>query len=623
MVQDMDGAGPTGMARNTPSDGTPGIAPGTVVLITRSEALWFEAPRAVHACDRVDEVPATLQAIEAAARGGAHLAGYLAYEAGHAFEPKLAALPGPDLRNGPPLVWFGAYDAPLSLTPDTALERLVRDAPHGVIEVEGFDMDARAYDAAFERVRDHLARGDIYQANLTMRARGTWSGNPGALFARLLRSQPVGHAALLRLDRHWVLSLSPELFLERAGERLRTRPMKGTLARGRDEREDDAFAKALALDPKSRAENVMIVDLLRNDLSRVAEPGSVQVPRLFEVEPYATLFQMTSTVEARLEPDTGFAAILSQLFPCGSITGAPKLRAMEILNGLELSPRGIYTGSIGHLAPNGDFRLNVAIRTLVADEEGRFEMGTGSGVVFDSQAKPEFDECALKLRFLTRSTPDFSLFETLRLERDVGYFLLERHLARLLRSASMLGFRHDEETLRRRLEAHAETVSPSGARRVRLQLDPDGTVSLTDAALPETRGPWRVAVSGEQLDAGDPLLFHKTTRRALYDGERARLGTTTGCDEVIFLNRDGLVSEGAISNLFIARHGRLLTPPLGAGLLPGTLRAALLETGRAFEAELTLADLLAAESLYCGNSLRGLVESRIQSRDDGDGADGV
>uniref|UniRef100_UPI003BAAB534 aminodeoxychorismate synthase component I n=1 Tax=Stappia sp. TaxID=1870903 RepID=UPI003BAAB534 len=622
MVQDMDGADPTGMARNTPSGGTPGIAPGTVVLITHDDVLWFETPREIHACDRVEDVSATLAAIETAARGGSHLAGYLAYEAGRAFEPKLAALPGPEPGSGLPLVWFGAYDAPRRMTPDEALDRLVGDTPQASIAVEGFDMDARAHEAAFERVRDHLACGDIYQANLTMRARGKWSGHPGALFARLLRGQPVGHAALLRLDRHWVLSLSPELFLEREGERLRTRPMKGTLARGRDAREDDALAASLALDPKSRAENVMIVDLLRNDLSRVAEPGSVRVPRLFEVESYATLFQMTSTVEANLVPDTGFAAIIARLFPCGSITGAPKLRAMEILNELEPSPRGIYTGSIGHLAPDGDFRFNVAIRTLVAGDDGRFEMGTGSGVVFDSQARPEFEECALKLHFLTRSAPDFSLFETLRLEPGSGYTLLESHLARLLRSASMLGFRHDAERLRRTLEAHAETVasdSDGGARRVRLQLDPDGTVSLTDAALPETRGPWHVAISEERLDPCDPLLFHKTTQRALYDGERARLGAETGCDEVVFLNRDGLVSEGAISNVFIARHGRLLTPPLGAGLLPGTLRAALLETGRAFEAELTLEDLLAAESLYCGNSLRGLVESRIQSRKDGDG----
>ena len=310
MVQDMDGADPTGMARNTPSGGTPGIAPGTVVLITHDDVLWFETPREIHACDRVEDVSATLAAIETAARGGSHLAGYLAYEAGRAFEPKLAALPGPEPGNGLPLVWFGTYDAPRRMTPDEALDRLVGDTPQASIAVEGFDMDARAHEAAFERVRDHLACGDIYQANLTMRARGTWSGNPGALFARLLRGQPVGHAALLRLDRHWVLSLSPELFLEREGERLRTRPMKGTLARGRDAREDDALAASLALDPKSRAENVMIVDLLRNDLSRVAEPGSVQVPRLFEVESYATLFQMTSTVEARLVPDTGFAAIV-------------------------------------------------------------------------------------------------------------------------------------------------------------------------------------------------------------------------------------------------------------------------------------------------------------------------
>jgi para-aminobenzoate synthetase/4-amino-4-deoxychorismate lyase len=624
MMQDMDPSGPIGRTRDAssgeaaPVDGPArdreGIAPGTVVLLTRDDALWFEAPREILSCRTVGEVPATLAEIERAARAGAHCAGYLAYEAGHAFEPKLAALAHQTAGDAPPLVWFGVYGAPQRLPLQAALDRLGGDAAQADAHVEGFDMDAAAYRHAFDAVRAHLACGDIYQANLTMRAHGRWSGHAGALFSRLLRGQPVGHAAFLRLEKHHVLSLSPELFLEREGERLRTRPMKGTQARGRDAREDDRLAAALALDTKSRAENVMIVDLLRNDLSRVAEPGSVTVPRLFEVERYATLFQMTSTVEARLQPETGFADILARLFPCGSITGAPKLRAMEILQGLEQTPRGIYTGSIGHLQPSGDFRLNVAIRTLVADDDGRFEMGTGSGVVFDSKALPEYEECALKLRFLTRAPPDFSLFETLRFEPGAGYLLLERHLARLLRSAAMLGFRHDEATLRAVLADHAARPGTGAVQRVRLQLDPDGHVTLTAAELAGTQGPWQLALAGERIDARDPLVFHKTTRRALHDGTRARLAAETGCDEVIFLNGDGLVCEGAISNLFVLRNGRLLTPALGAGLLPGTLRAALLETGRAFEAELRLEDLVSAERLYCGNSLRGLVESRIQSR---------
>lgn len=592
------------------------IASGAVVVFTPGEALWFAQPQACHACTTVAEVAPTLAAIEAAAAGGAHLAGYLAYEAGRAFEPKLAALPDPVLPV--PLVWFGAYDAPERLAPAAALERLAagsaeRDA---TVAVEGFDLDAPAYTAAFERVRAHLACGDIYQANLTLRARGRWQGHAGALFARLLRAQPVDHAALIRLDGTWILSLSPELFLERRGPTLHTRPMKGTAPRGRDGREDEALATGLALDAKSRAENVMIVDLLRNDLARVAEPGSIAVTRLFEVERYATLHQMTSTVEARLPAGAGFGAILAGLFPCGSITRAPKLRAMQILDGLEASPRGVYTGSIGHLDPTGDFRLNVAIRTLVADDDGRFEMGTGSGLVFDSEAAPEYAECALKLRFLTRATPDFSLFETLRLEADGTYLLLERHLARLRRSAQALGFRLVEPAVRAALAEHARrTATTGGTWRVRLELAPDGAITVSGAALSPETGPWRLAVADVRLDPRDPLLAHKTTRRALYDETRVRVASRIGCDEVVFLNPDGQVCEGSISSLFVVRDGRLLTPALSAGLLPGTLREALIETGRAFEANLTLDDLLTAPRLYCGNSLRGLVESRIQSRE--------
>lgn len=585
-------------------------------------AMLFAGPRRIIACHEVGAVEAALAEAEAAARAGFHVAGYIAYEAGFAFEDKLRSLAPSDPAL--PLVRFGVYDAAEQLTSSEALARIgagdIAQEGCGGVEarVDGFERTREEYEAAFAAVRDHLAKGDIYQANLTMRARGRIAGDPARLFARLLLSQPVGHAAFLRTQTHTVLSLSPELFLERRGTRVTTRPMKGTAPRGRAAEEDRRIARALASDPKSRAENVMIVDLMRNDLSRIAATGSVKVPRLFEVEPYATLFQMTSTVEGEVPSETGFAACMRELFPCGSITGAPKLSAMQIIHSLESGPRGIYTGGIGHLEPSGDFRFNVAIRTLVVEADGRFEAGAGSGLVFDSASTPEYDECRLKLAFLERKAPDFSLFETMAWhpaetgEPLAGYLLLERHISRLTNSAAQLGFPLDGAAVRALLAGRAAEFD--GPRRVRLELAGSGKLSLEDRELPPAVSHWTAALADVTMAAGDPLLLHKTTRRQIYDGTRARLSASTGCDEVIFANAEGFLTEGSFTNLFLARGGRLLTPALRHGLLPGTLRQALLDTGRAVEADLRPEDLARAEKIYLGNSLRGLVETRIQSR---------
>ncbi|WP_186397694.1 aminodeoxychorismate synthase component I [Stappia sp. TSB10GB4] len=614
----MDDSGDTGRAA------APQAPADTLALFDAgaATALLFAQPRRIIACHEVGGVEAALAEAEAQAREGFHVAGYIAYEAGFAFEDKLQSLAPKDPAL--PLLRFGVYEEAERLTMSEALARIgagdIAQAGCGGVEarVDGFELSREEYDAAFAAVREHLAKGDIYQANLTMRARGRITGDPAHLFARLLLSQPVGHAAFLRTESRTVLSLSPELFLERRGTRVTSRPMKGTAPRGRTGEEDRRIARLLASDPKSQAENVMIVDLMRNDLSRIAQTGSVKVPRLFEVEPYATLFQMTSTVEGKVPAGTGFAACMRELFPCGSITGAPKLSAMQIIHKLESGPRGIYTGGIGHLEPSGDFRFNVAIRTLVVEADGRFEAGAGSGLVFDSASTPEYDECRLKLAFLERRAPDFSLFETMAWqpaetgEPAEGYLLLERHLSRLINSAARLGFPLDVTAARALLARRAGAFE--GPRRVRLELAGDGKLSLEDRDLPPAVSHWTAVLADVTMPAGDPLLWHKTTRREIYDGTRARLCAATGCDEVIFANDEGYLTEGSFTTLFVARGGRLLTPALRHGLLPGTLRAALLESGRAVEADLRPNDLASADKIYLGNSLRGLVETRIQSR---------
>jgi len=410
-----------------------------------------------------------------------------------------------------------------------------------------------------------------------------------------------------------VLSLSPELFFRREGKEIFARPMKGTAPRGRTSREDARLKTWLAMDEKQRAENLMIVDLLRNDLGRVAKIGSVEVTDLFTVETYRSVHQMTSGITAELRSDMGLKDMLRALFPCGSVTGAPKVRAMEIIRELEGGPRGVYTGAIGHIAPSGDGQFNVGIRTVVLQGD-QGEMGIGGGIVADSKVDSEFDECLLKAHFLTKVDTPFELIETLRYEPARGFHLLERHLARLQSSALHFGYPFSREAVLAALDAEAVRVD-SAAALVRLLLGEDGAITVTSTAitLPTKDTVWRFVISDQRLDEKDPLFYHKTTRRQFFDREMERQKALTGCDEVVFLNKKGELTEGTRTNLFVELDGRLFTPALTCGLLPGTLREELLDLPRAAasEAVLTPQDLLAADRIYLGNSVRGLIRAEL------------
>ena len=439
-----------------------------------------------------------------------------------------------------------------------------------------------------------------------------FSGDPVALYSALRRKQRVEYGALIGAGDFQVLSLSPELFFRREGKHLTSRPMKGTAPRGRTPREDARLKTWLTVDEKQRAENLMIVDLLRNDLGRIAKIGSVEVTDLFTVETYRTVHQMTSGITAELRADMGLKDMLKALFPCGSVTGAPKVRAMEIIRELEAHPRGVYTGAIGHIAPNGDSQFNVAIRTLFIDADGAGEMGIGSGVVSDSKADAEFEECLLKAHFLTKADAPFELIETIRWERGLGFHLLERHLVRLQSSAVHFGYPYDRGKVLGALSAEVEKLD-ADVHMVRLLLAEDGTITVTSTRieLPSRDTVWRFAISDQRVDEKDPLFFHKTTRRQFYDREMERQKAATGCDEVVFLNKKGELTEGTRTNLFLELDGRLFTPALTCGLLPGTLREELIDLPRAAasEAVLTLADLARADRIYLGNSVRGLIRA--------------
>jgi len=587
---------------------------GSVLLLDclrEKRGRLFSQPQQVLTCRALNDVASTLNAVDEAVASGFHVAGFLAYELGYAFEEKLR---GSLKETGELLAWFGIYrEAPQVLALETCRDLLARtaDGQTASLGTPEFDWSADEYGAAFHEVQEHLAQGDIYQVNLTLRARFAHKGPPEALLLDLLRKQPVAHAAYLKLEDRTVLSLSPELFLERRGDCLRTRPMKGTAPRGRTTREDERISRQLSADPKQRAENTMIVDLMRNDLSRIAEPGSVKVTALCDVERYKSLHQMTSTVEARVKKDVRFSKIIERLFPCGSITGAPKLSAMMIADRLETSPRGVYTGSIGFIEPSGDFNFNVAIRTLVLKSNGQGEVGTGSGVVFDSGATPEYDECRLKLKFLSSETSSFHLFETMAFTPADGFLLLERHLARLSNSSTYFGFQYDEGAVRDALQDMA--VGLKGPTRLKIQLSEMGEITISHTPLVAvTRDEvWDVAVASEACHSSDVFLYHKTTNRTFYDETRAAYADETGCHEVLFLNENGFLTEGSFTNLFLKRSGKLLTPAIEHGLLPGTLRAGLLERGLAAEADLTLEDLQCVEEIYVGNSVRGLVPVRL------------
>jgi len=493
-----------------------------------------------------------------------------------------------------------------------------RDGTAGIAGLRA-SVDERQFHDAIARIHRYLEAGDTYQVNYTYRLRFEAWGELASLYRRLRASQPAPYGALISLpDGGAILSLSPELFVRNDGGALTARPMKGTAAASGDAVEDAARAHALAADPKNRAENLMIVDLLRNDLGRIAQSGSVRARQLFEVSRYGQVLQMTSTVQARLRPEVTLAQLLAALYPCGSITGAPKRRTMQIIRELEVDARGLYTGAIGWFeapgAPQriGDFCLSVPIRTLVlqAPQGGvrSGEMGVGAGIVHDSDAASEYAECQLKARFLTGLRQDFELLETMQASAS-GCPYLERHLQRLRASALYFGFSWDEMAVRAQLQQAFGKLGP-GAHRLRLALRQDGRAAIQTAPLTPLAQPVTLLLAAQPTRSDDLFLRHKTTVRAAYDAAW-KAAEAQGAFDMLFQNEAGELTEGARSNLFIKLHGRWLTPPLAAGVLPGVMRGVLLDdpAWQATETRITLADLRAAEEIVVCNALRGAMRA--------------
>ena len=564
--------------------------------------LYCRPVRVIEAREPNDVKPA-LAALRAASAEGYHLAGFLSYEAGQMLEPKLARLCRPAALDAPPLIWFGLFDRSEEIA-DTP--RLLPDPASAWASPVRPLVERASYEASVARVREHILAGSIYQANVTFAAEILTAGHPAAVYAGIRRRTGAAHSALVYTGAHWLLSFSPELFFELRNGRVTTRPMKGTAARCEDPAEDAAEAERLAKDPKQRAENLMIVDLLRNDLSRVSKPRTVAVPALFEVETYPTIHQMTSTVVAELEERLEPLDVVEAIFPCGSITGAPKIRAMEIIDKEEKRPRGVYTGSIGRIAPDGSASFNVAIRTLTLRAgDNRAMMGLGSGIVADSRPADEWRECLAKGAFVSDPDRRFDLIETMRFDPHEGVAEIERHLARMKHSAETLDFNFDRHGARN--EIQAATFHLREPRKVRLLLSRTGALGIEVRPLPpKPAKAVEVGLAALPVARDDFRLRHKTTDRAFYEEARQAAGTF----ETLFQDEAGFLTEGSFTHVFVPRGGRLITPPLSRGLLPGILRARLIEAGEAAESDLVAADLV--NGFFIGNAVRGLLPAVLR-----------
>lgn len=543
------------------------------------------------------EVMPALSAVQKAVDGGLHAAGFIAYEAAAGIESHLVTR---DYSG--PLVWFATFRNMVELTTPPM-------SPQGNCTLGEWQpsVSADQYRSAIHRIREYIAQGDTYQVNYTFRLDAAFSGDPWPMFCRLCRSQRARYAAYLDTGSQVICSASPELFFELNGRHIVCQPMKGTAPRGMMQAQDLQLRAELEASPKNRAENAMIVDMMRNDLGRIAQPGSVHADPVFQVEKYPTVLQMTSTVQART--DAAFPQIIEALFPCASITGAPKIRTMEIIRELENEPRGVYTGCIGYLSPGRKARFSVAIRTVVVDRtlaQARF--GVGGGIVWDSLCQDEYQECRTKAAVLSTQWPAFDLLETLLYRAGEGYYLLEGHLRRLEDSAGYFDIPADIPAVRRHLEELARHMGEK-SYRVRLRMDSRGRCTLEASPFSPSVGPWKLRLAARAVDSGNVFLYHKTTHRSVYDEARASAGD---CDDAILFNEKGQVTETCIANLVMELDGRLVTPPVECGLLGGVFRRHLLESKQVSEQIITLDDIRRATKVFAVNSVRTWVPAVIQ-----------
>jgi para-aminobenzoate synthetase/4-amino-4-deoxychorismate lyase len=561
--------------------------------------LHCSSPVDVLVARRIEEVLAVLRTAEHRSQNeGLSAVGFVAYEAAPAFDPSLVVKPDGEF----PLAWFGLFRRPRTFRELTLPVRSADPEPRWESA-----LSHEEYRAKLASIREHLGKGDTYQVNFTHRLRATMTQDPWDFFVRLVAGRQIPYAAYIDTGEWAVLSATPELFFRLEDDLLESRPMKGTAARGRWTEEDDRMAETLRASEKDRAENVMIVDMVRSDMGRVAETGSVQVGKLFEIERYSTVWQMTSSVRAKT--NASLTEIFRALFPAASITGAPKRRTMEIIAALESSPRRIYTGAIGWMMPGRRARFSVAIRTVLVRRGSReAEYGVGGGIVWDSDPDREWQECAVKTRVLRARAPEFELVETILWTPAGGFELLDYHLRRLGRSAAYFGFDFHPSRVEEELNRTGSRLS-AVAHRVRLCVTRRGAANAVARPIaPEESSFGAIGLSAHSVDSSDVFLFHKTTNRSAYD---SALESCPGFDDVLLYNERGEITETTIANVAVDIDRSLWTPPVSCGLLAGTYRAWLIDQQRIRERPIELEEVFRNPNVYLMNSVRGLQRTTV------------
>jgi para-aminobenzoate synthetase / 4-amino-4-deoxychorismate lyase len=562
----------------------------------RIAPLTFQKPLKVIAAYKVEEVLPSFERVQEEVENGYYAAGFLAYESAAAFDEAYRV----KTSGGMPLLWFGIFSEPIP-------QPLSSNGMYSLTEwVPSVGMDE--YRQAIHTIKQSIQSGDTYQTNYTIRLNSQFTGDDIAFFDRLKRAQSSNYCAYINTGEHSILSASPELFFHLKENTIITRPMKGTIKRGRSFLEDQANAEWLYYSEKNRAENVMIVDLLRNDLGMIAVPGTVTVPKLFEIEHYPTVHQMTSTITAQVSENISLKDIFTALFPCGSITGAPKISTMNIIADLESTPRGVYCGAIGYITPKKEAIFNVPIRTVVIDHQtGNAAYGVGGGITWDSTTENEYNEILAKASLLKAERPEFQLLESLLLE-DGQYFLLEEHLERLATSVHYFGFQYQEVDAKKMLLEFANRNS-DGSFKVRFLLSKDGEIHIEGQPITKWEEPLKVVLADKPIDKCNLFFYHKTTNRDIY----SKFHKPADIFDVLLWNEDGEITEFVNGNVVLEIDGKLWTPPVQTGLLAGTFRQNLIETGKIHERILTVSDLRTCTKIWFINSVRRWIGVEMMS----------
>ncbi|MFY3791905.1 aminodeoxychorismate synthase component I [Ureibacillus sp. MALMAid1270] len=552
------------------------------------QPLTFSNPVQLLIAKSVQEILPCLQQVQEAVENGYYAAGFLTYEGAKAFDAAY------QVRNDHkmPLLWFGIFEEPIQESINSS----------GSYHIENWQptVSIDEYHAAIASIKDSIEKGDTFQANYTIRLHSEFQGDDIALFQKLKRAQSSNYCAYINTGEHSILSASPELFFHIEGDEITTRPMKGTVLRGKTVSEDEENARWLYYSEKNRSENVMIVDLLRNDLGRIAEMGSVQVTKLFEIEHYPTVHQMTSTIKAKISPNTSYVDIFKALFPCGSITGAPKIKTMEIIANLENTPREVYCGAIGYFTPKGEAVFNVPIRTVVIDQQtGQATYGVGGGITWDSTAEGEYHEVLAKASFLEKDVTDFQLLESLLLS-DGEFFLLDEHLSRLSLSAKYFSFPFNKEKIQDTL-LNLVKENHLGDYKVRLLLSKKGDITAEVQSINKFESPLFVSLADKPVNKDNLFLYHKTTNRKVYEDFKR---DSIDVFDVLLWNEDGELTEFTNGNVVLEIDGSYFTPPIQCGLLSGTYREVLIKEGKITEKTLTLTDLEKCTNIWFINSVR-------------------